>query len=216
MNVLVTGASGGIGCAAAHRFLAGGHTVTGLDRAAARIEHPAYRHVVFDLLSQDELPDLGEVHVLVNCAGVQNDRDEIDVNLRALMRVTERYGVQSAIRSILNVASASAHSGAEFPAYAASKGGVLAYTKNVAMRVAVWGATCNSISPGGVLTELNRHILDDPALWDAVMDETPLKKWATAEEIAEWIYFLTCVNESMTAQDVIVDNGEMNNYHFIW
>jgi len=216
MNILITGTSSGIGRSAALRFLAGGHRVTGIDILPGTIAYDAYRHVCFDLRSTGELPDVGEVHVLINNAGVQGTDEDIDLNLKSLIRVTEKYGVQPAIRSILNVASASAHSGAEFPAYAASKGGVLAYTKNVAMRVAPWGATCNSISPGGVLTESNRHVTDDPALWARVMEETPLKKWASTEEIAEWIYFLTVTNRSMTAQDVIVDNGEMNNYHFVW
>ena len=216
MNVLITGTSGGIGRAAAIRFLEAGHRVTGIDKRTGSIEHAHYTHKVFDLRSCEPLPEVGEVHILVNNAGVQNEGDDIEVNLSALMRVTEHYGVQEHIRSICNIASASAHNGAEFPAYAASKGGVLAYTKNVAMRVAAYGATCNSISPGGVLTELNRHVIEDQALWTQIMDETPLKKWASAEEIAEWIYFLTVVNRSMTAQDVLIDNGEMAQFHFVW
>ena len=49
------------------------------------------------------------------------------------------------------------------------------------------------------------------------MDLTPLKKWAEAEEIAEWVYFLTVINRSATGEDFLVDNGETNlNHHFIW
>ncbi len=215
MKVLVTGSASGIGRATALRFLEAGHAVTGLDLLPDTICRPGYVHIVFDLRRED-LPKIPDVEILVNCAGVQNSGEDIDVNLKSLIRVTERYGIRPGIRSICNVASASGHSGAEFPEYAASKGGVLAYTKNAAMRVAEYGATCNSISPGGVVTELNRHVLDDPTLWAQIMAETPLKKWASAEEIADWIYFLTVTNRSMTAQDVIVDNGEMNNYHFVW
>lgn len=220
MNVLVTGASGGIGSAVAARFLADGHTVCGLDREPpppALAAERNYRHLLHDLLSPDPLPDAGEVNNLVCCAGVQgHGAEDIDVNLKALVRTTERYGVQPAIRAICLVASASAHTGAEFPEYAAGKGGVLAYAKNVALRVARWGAVCNSISPGGVLTESNRHVTDNPGLWARVMEETPLKRWATAEEIAEWIHFLTVVNRSMTGQDVLVDNGEAINFRFVW
>lgn len=53
------------------------------------------------------------------------------------------------------IGSASGHTGSEFPEYAASKGGVLAYAKNVAMRIAPYQATCNSLDFGGVMTELN-------------------------------------------------------------
>lgn len=220
MNVLVTGASGGIGAATAARFLAAGHAVAGLDKVPPPprlAAHGAYRHFLHDLLSPEPLPDAGDVNILVCCAGVQGrGAKDIDVNLKALVRATEQYGVQPAIRAICLVASASAHTGAEFPEYAASKGGVLAYAKNVALRVARWGATCNSISPGGVLTESNRHVTGNLELWARVMEETPLKRWAEPEEIAEWIYFLTVVNRSMTGQDVLVDNGEAINFRFVW
>ena len=217
MNVLVTGASGGIGSAVAARFLEAGHMVAGLDVAPAALAHPAYRHIRHDLCSPEPLPDAGETNILVCCAGVQGHGPaDIDVNLKALVRTTEHYGVQPAIRSICLVASASAHTGAEFPEYAASKGGILPYAKNVALRVARWGATCNSISPGGVRTDSNRRVMDNPELWSRIMDVTPLKRWATPEEIAEWIYYLTAVNRSMTGQDVLVDNGEAINFHFVW
>jgi NAD(P)-dependent dehydrogenase (short-subunit alcohol dehydrogenase family) len=58
--------------------------------------------------------------------------------------------------------------------------------------------------------------MNDPALWAQIMDETPLKKWATPEEIARWAYFLTVVNTFCTGQCILVDGGESINYHFIW
>jgi NAD(P)-dependent dehydrogenase (short-subunit alcohol dehydrogenase family) len=145
----------------------------------------------------------------------KNEQD-IDINLKALIHITERYGVQPKIRSILNIGSASAHTGAEFPEYCASKAGILAYTKNVALRVARFGATCNSLDPGGVLTPLNECVMNDPELWEQIMDETPLKKWATPEEIAEWAYFLTVTNTFCTGQNILVDGGESINYNFVW
>ena len=88
--------------------------------------------------------------------------------------------------------------------------------KNAALRVAKYGATANSLSPGGVLTDLNNHIIQDPKLWKQVMNETLLSRWATPEEIAEWAYFVTVVNQSMTAQDILIDNGEAAKSNFIW
>ena len=156
------------------------------------------------------------LNILINNAGVQDSGRDIDVNLRGTIYCTEKYGIQPNIKSIVMTASVSAHNGAEFPEYCASKGGVLAYTKNVALRVAKYGATCNSISAGGVITELNAHILENPALWDQVMAETLLPKWATVEEMAEWTYFLAVVNQSMTAQDILIDNGEIAKANFVW
>ena len=214
MKVLITGTSEGIGKATAELFLKLGHEVIGLDKQDSTIDHKGYTHYKTDIAWM--LPPIPDVEVLVNNAGVQDSGDDIEINLKALMKCTEFYGVQPSIKAIINVASTSAHNGAEFPEYCASKGGVLAYTKNVALRVAKYGATCNSISPGGVITDMNKHIIENPELWNAVMEETLLPKWATADEIAHWIYFVAVINKSMTAQDIIIDNGELSKFNFIW
>ena len=215
MKILITGTSQGIGEAIARLFLEKGHTVHGIDRREKSIEHENYIHHVCDVRDRARLPELADIDILINNAGTQNE-DDIDINLKALIAITEKYGVREGIRSVLNIGSASAHTGAEFPEYCASKGGVLAYTKNVAIRIAKYGATCNSLDPGGVLTPLNECVMNDPELWAQIMDETPLKKWATPEEIAEWAYFLTVVNTFCTGQCILVDGGESINYHFIW
>ena len=218
MNILITGSSCGIGRATALKFLDEGHTVFGIDilpPIAPLSNRSNYKHYICDV-SSNNLPDLPAIDILINNAGVQDDETAIDVNLKGLIAVTEKYGLQKNIKSILMNASVSAHNGSEFPRYAASKGGVLAYTKYVAREVAKYGATCNSLSLGGVATALNNPIINDEKLYKAVLDETLLKKWVSAEECAEWIYFLTVVNKSMTAQDVLVDNGEIMNQKFIW
>ena len=215
MKILITGTTQGIGRAIAELFLKEGHEVTGIDRMEKSIEHPAYSHYVCDVRDREKLPQIEDVQILINNAGTQNE-DDIDINLKALIYITEKYGVQPKIKSVLNIGSASGHTGAEFPEYCASKGGVLAYTKNVAMRIAPYGATCNSLDPGGVLTPLNECVMNDPELWAQIMDETPLRRWATTEEIAQWAYFLTVVNGFCTGQNILVDGGEAINYNFVW
>ena len=215
MKVLVTGASRGIGLAAAKRFLSAGHEVIGLDVVASAITDKNYTHVVSDITK--ELPDIDGVEILVNNAGVQTgSMADVEVNLKGTIRVTEKYAFHDGIRAVVNVASASGSTGSEFPEYAASKGGVIAYTKNVALRLAGYGAVCNSLSPGGVLTASNDHVLKDEKLKSAAIGESLLGKWATEDEIAEWIYFLSVINKSMTAQDVLVDNGEAAKANFVW
>ena len=215
MKILITGTSRGIGKAIAELFLKKGHEVFGIDREKASVEDKSYTHYLVDIRDYDRLPDIEGVNILINNAGTQNG-DDIDINLKALIHITEKYGVQKNIRSILNIGSASAHTGSEFPEYCASKGGVMAYTKNTAMRVASFGATCNSLDPGGVLTPLNECVINDEELWEQIMDETPLRRWATPEEIAEWAYFLTAVNTFCTGQSIIVDGGECIKHNFVW
>lgn len=215
MRVLITGTSNGIGRAIAQKFLSCGHQVTGMDVLPPTIENKLYNHVQTDIFG-GHLPEIEGVEILINNAGVQDSGSDIDVNLKGTIRITERYALQKSIKSVLFIASSSARTGAEFPEYAASKGGVVAYMKNVALRVAKYGATANSLSPGGVRTALNDRVMNDPELWREIMAETLLPKWAEPEEIAEWAYFMTVVNRSMTAQDLLVDNGEDAKANFIW
>ena len=214
MKIVITGTSRGIGLAAAKKYCETGHDVIGLDVREAGFSHPNYRHLTADITGP--LPEIPDVEVLVNNAGVQDGGREIEINLQGTIAVTERYAFQQAIRSVVFMASSSASNGAEFPIYAASKGGVVTYMKNTALRLAQYGATANSISAGGVYTELNQHIIDDPKLMEAVLNETLLHRWARPEEIAELCYYLTNVNRSMTGQDILIDNGEQLKSNFIW
>ena len=171
MNTLITGTSQGIGKALAELFLVGGHAVIGIDRQCASISHKKLYTLSAGYprlrASAGSSPRFRFSSITPE---TQNEND-IDTNLKALIHITEKYGVQPQIHSILHIGSASAHTGSEFPEYCASKGGVLAYTKNVAMRVAPFGATCNSLDPGGVLTPLNDCVMQDADLWAQIMEE---------------------------------------------
>lgn len=215
MRVLVTGSSNGIGKAVSLLFLEKGHEVIGIDIEDATIFHTKYKHIQQDIRDEN-LPDIDNINILINNAGVQDSGDDIDINLKGTINITEKYGIQNKIKSIIFMASASASTGAEFPEYAASKGGMVAYMKNVALRIAEYGATSNSISAGGVTTDLNKHIINNTKLWNQVLAETMLNKWASPEEIAEFTYFVAVINKSMTGQDILIDNGEALKSNFVW
>ena len=218
MNVLITGASGGIGRAAAERFLSLGHSVYGLDLLPAAVSHGNYVHCRADIRDAASLPEIRDVAVLFNNAGAQNSGDDIGHNLKGAINVTEKYVRDNpSLRSVLFNASASALTGQEFPEYAAAKAGLLGYMRSVAIRLAPRGVTCNALCLGGVHTHLNDPVMNDPESWRRIMAVTPLKKWMTADEVADWVVFLTIQNRSMSGQNLIIDNGEMHlNPSFVW
>lgn len=222
MNVLITGTSSGIGLETARKFLHEGHDVYGLDIKPARIQHEAYRHAVCDVSKAETLPTFtdrsGEVlrfKFIVNNAGVIDEDSALKVNLEGYINVVEKYASEHTL-SIVNVASISGHVGLDTARYAASQGGRLAYTKHLAITLGKkWGTRVNSISPGAVLSGLEPELYKRKSLVDAVANESILKKWIQPEEIAEWIYFVSAINRSMTGQDILIDNGECQNFNFI-
>lgn len=215
MRAVISGASGGIGRAIAERFLKEGHEVCGFDIAPAAIEHPAYTHFIHDV-RDGAFPETGPAEYVIACAGTIDEAEAIEVNLIGAVRFAERFIESPALKSVLFVASASARNGAEFPYYVASKAGLVGYMKYLAGKLAKRGVTVNSVSPGGVITPMNRHILESEELYGKVKAETLLGKWAEPEEIADFVYFLTAVNRSMTGEDLLIDNGEQLRSNFIW
>ena len=215
MRVVVSGSSSGIGLSIAENFLAEGHEVWGFDLAEGALECRHYHHVRGDI--RDVVPPAGlNPHIVVHSAGTLEEDEAIDVNLTGTIRFSELFRESPCLRSVLFIASASARNGAEFPQYVASKAGLVGYMKNLALALAPRGLTVNSISPGGVITPANAHILDNPKLYRAVLAETLLGKWAEADEIADLACFLTLRNRSITGEDILVDNGEMLKSNFIW
>lgn len=218
MKILITGASGGIGSAVAKRFLENGHQVFGIDMEEAAVRHPDYTHFTADLRVAETLPEIPGVEILFINAGAQHSEDDIEINLKAAIRVAEFYTRgNDALRSVLFNASASAVSGQEFPVYAASKAGLVGYMKNLAIRLAPRGIPCNAISLGGVYTRLNEPVTRDPEAWRRIMEVTPMKKWTTPEEVADWVEFLTVKNRSMSGENLLIDNGEYRLRNtFVW
>lgn len=217
MKVLISGTSRGIGLETAKRFLKEGYEVYGLDLNESAIKNSNYHHFICDIRDEKSLPEIEGINILFNNAGVQNSGKDIDVNLKGTINVTEKYGFQKSCKSILFNASASNQSGSEFPYYVASKAGVVGFMRHVALKLAKHQVTVNSISLGGVLDDLNKPVMNDKDLWNKIMEVTPMKKWTTLKEVADWVYFLTVVNKSMSGEDLLIDNGEFKlNSSFVW
>ena len=205
MKILITGTSRGIGKAIAEMFLKNGHEVFGIDREEASIEDKSYTHYLVDIRDYDRLPDIEGVNILINNAGTQNG-DDIDINLKALIHITEKYGVQKNIRSILNIGSASAHTGSEFPEYCASKGGVISMTKAMARELAGRGITVNAVAPGFIETDMTAVLPEEAK--SSMAASIPLGRMGRPEDVAEAVAFLAGDGAAyITGQVLAVDGG---------
>jgi NAD(P)-dependent dehydrogenase (short-subunit alcohol dehydrogenase family) len=208
--VLISGGTSGIGFGIARAFHAAGArvTVTGLtepelaDAKAAGIA--AFTLDVADLEACKKLmATFTQLDVLVNCAGMirranaEHDPEQfaqvIDVNLNGTQRLCAlaRPLLAKSRGSIVNTASMRSFTGAAVtPAYAASKGAVMQLTKSLAIAYADEGIRVNAIAPGWVKTPLTKPLRENPELNQAVIDRTPMKRWADPEDMAGPVMFL--------------------------
>lgn len=217
-SVLITGTSSGIGQATALLFLEKGFIVFGLDIQQSTIEHDNYVHYVCDVSKPETLPTLTDIDYLINNAGTIDEETSIAVNLEGYVNIVNKYGWgNNAIKSILNIGSISGVVGLDTPLYAASQGGRISYTKNLAINFThkFKKIPINILCFGAVMTGLEPNLYANDAMVKAVADENMLKKWITVEEAAEWTYFMSVVNKSMCGQSILVDNGEAANFNFV-
>jgi glucose 1-dehydrogenase len=233
---LITGASGGIGRACVEAFGSDGWRVMGVDRLRPESDLQPDQFRQIDLGADDAmtrigdlLGELGRLDALINNAAIQlakpladTDPEEWDeilrVNLRApslLIRTAFPY-LQTTSGAIVNVSSV--HAVATSPgvaAYAASKGGLVAMTRSVALELAPFGIRVNVVLPGAVDTPMLRAGVarwaapgDLPAALEAMGRKTPLGRIGSPEEIADVVLFLASERASyITGQTIIVDGG---------
>jgi NAD(P)-dependent dehydrogenase (short-subunit alcohol dehydrogenase family) len=241
---IVTGGASGIGLAAARRFAVEGAVVViaDLDRdageAAARSVGCAFRPVdVADRASVDALFDgvaaeYGRVDVAFNNAGISpSDDDSIettelpawervqDVNLKSVYlccRAALRHMVPAGRGSIINTASFVALLGSATSqiSYTASKGGVLAMTRELGVQFARRGIRVNALCPGPVNTPLLQELFaKDPERAQRRLVHVPMGRFAEPEEIAAAAAFLASDDASfVTATAFVVDGGITNAY----
>jgi len=227
-RVLITGATSGIGAAIARAFADAGDAVvatggTEAEVAAARGQNgiDVRRLDVRDDVAVRALVDgLGELDVVVNCAGVirrgaEHDpavfADTLDINLTGTMRMctAARAGLKARAGCIVNTASMlSFLGGGLVPGYSASKGGVAQLTKSLAIAYAVDRIRVNAVAPGWIATPLTQALQEDPARSDSIVARTPLGRWGTPEDVAGPVLFLASAAARFVTGVVLpVDGG---------
>lgn len=222
MKVLITGTSSGIGKASALKFLDLKYDVYGIDIQESTIDSAKYdfryHHFVADVSKKEQLPDLPEMDYVINNAGTVVEEDSIPVNLEGYINIVNKYcWGNEKIKSILNVGSISGIVGLDTPLYAASQGGRISYTKNLAINFThkFKKVPVNILCFGAVLSGLEPNLYRHKELVEAVANQNLLKKWIEVDEAAEWVYFMSVVNKSMCGEAILVDNGERSNFQFI-
>jgi len=232
---LVTGAGRGIGKAIAMRLAGEGASVACCGRTLANVEATvkeidgkaaAYAVDVADVKQVGEtcekiLQDFGHVDVLVNNAGVtrdgllmrmsEEDWDTVlDTNLKGAFlftKVLTRSFLKQRSGRIINISSISGLTGnAGQSNYAASKAGLIGFTKSVARELASRGITANAVAPGFIETDMTAVL--DAATQAAVKEKIALGRFGRPEDIANAVLYLASdMGAYVTGQVITVDGG---------
>jgi NAD(P)-dependent dehydrogenase (short-subunit alcohol dehydrogenase family) len=232
---VITGAAGGIGAATAELFAAEGATVAGVDLKPG--EHVA---IEADVTDEDQVRDIyartreehGRIDVLFNNAGISppDDASVLDTSLETWQRVQDvnlksvflccKHGIPHLLEagggSVINTASFVAEMGAATSqiSYTASKGGVLAMSRELGVEFARRGVRVNALCPGPVNTPLLQELFaKDPEQAARRMVHLPMGRFAEAGEIARGALFLASDDSSyVTASTFLVDGGLTGAY----
>jgi NAD(P)-dependent dehydrogenase (short-subunit alcohol dehydrogenase family) len=165
----------------------------------------------------------GRLDVLVNNSGIvattpllEQEPEEWDrviaTNLRGVYLATRaagRYMVPARSGKVVNIASNFALQGvANHAAYSASKAGVIAFTKTMAIEWARYGIRVNALAPGYFATPLNADMRADPETTERVVKAIPARRMGEPEEIKPWLLLLAGdASDFMTGETIVIDGG---------
>jgi NAD(P)-dependent dehydrogenase (short-subunit alcohol dehydrogenase family) len=234
---VITGAASGIGAETARLFSAEGATVVGVDLSPEAVGDLAIQADVTDPEQVEGMytrarEEYGRIDVLFNNAGISpnDDASVLDTSLEAWQRVQDvnlksvflccRHGIPHLLEagggSVINTASFVATMGAATSqiSYTASKGGVLALSRELGVEFARRGVRVNALCPGPVNTPLLQELFaKDPEKARRRLVHLPMGRFAEVHEIAQAVVFLASDESSyVTASTFLVDGGLSGAY----
>jgi glucose 1-dehydrogenase len=173
---------------------------------------------------------LGKIDILVNNAGVERRADfweiteadydfVLNINLKGTFFVTQDFVKQLLAGKrpgrVINISSV--HEELPFPhfaTYCASKGALKMLCRDLAVELGPFGITVNNIAPGAIETPINKNLLSNPALLQALLGNIPLGRLGTPDDVASLTTFLASDEAGyVTGATFFVDGGLLWSYH---
>ena len=234
-NILITGASGGIGNALVKKFVTLGGNVLGTGTKAEKLDmikkqYPNIKVKKFDISEHSRIEEfidnvvleLGGLDVLINNAGTNVDNlslrmkdDEwkkvIDINLTSTFLLS-KHAIKKMLKSkfgrIVNITSIVGHTGNTGQSnYAASKAGIIGMSKSLAAEYAKKDITVNCVSPGFIVSDMTMNIAEKVKLY--LTSKIPMGKLGTGEDVSNCVAFLSSDQASYITGETIHVNGGM-------
>ena len=234
-NILITGASGGIGNALVKKFVALGGNILGTGTKVEKLDMikkqcPNIKIKKFDISEHSRIEEfidtvvleLGGLDILINNAGTNVDNlslrmkdDEwkkvIDINLTSTFLLS-KYSLRNMLKNkfgrIVNITSIVGHTGNTGQAnYAASKAGIIAMSKSLATEYAKKNITVNCVSPGFIVSDMTMNIAEKVKLY--LTSRIPMGKLGTGEDVSNCVAFLSSDQASYITGETIHVNGGM-------
>jgi len=234
-NILITGASGGIGKEIVRKFVSLGGNVLGSGTKAEKLDllkkrYPNIKVKRFDMAEHQRVEEfidnvsleLGGLDILINNAGTNMDNlslrmkdDEwkkvIDINLTSTFLLS-KYAIKKMLKNkygrIVNITSVVGHTGNSGQSnYAASKAGIVGMSKSLAIEYAKKNITVNCVSPGFIVSDMTMNIADKVKLY--LTSRIPMGKLGTGEDVSNCVAFLSSEQASYVTGETVHVNGGM-------
>ena len=234
-NILITGASGGIGKELVKKFVSLGGNVLGSGTKIEKLDllkkqYPNIKVKKFDMAEDSKIKDfidsvtleLGGLDILINNAGINMDnlslrmKDEewkkvININLTSTFLLS-KHAIKKMLKNkfgrIVNITSVVGHTGNLGQSnYSASKSGIIGMSKSLAIEYAKKNITVNCVSPGFIASDMTMNIAEKVKLY--LTSRIPMGKLGTGEDVSNCVAFLSSLEASYITGETIHVNGGM-------